>query len=98
MHFPTTPIYKRGLVWAIPGSLATTTGITICFLFLRVLRCFSSPGSLLKSVNFLDITTLLVIGFPIRKSLGAYFQIPKAYRRISRPSSPISPKASTIHS
>ena len=33
------------LVWAIPRSLATTGGITFCFLFLRVLRCFSSPGS-----------------------------------------------------
>ena len=32
-------------VWAFPASLATTTGITNCFLFLRVLRCFSSPGS-----------------------------------------------------
>ena len=33
------------LVWALPRSLATTGGITFCFLFLRVLRCFSSPGS-----------------------------------------------------
>ena len=33
------------LVWAMPRSLATTWGITVCFLFLRVLRCFSSPGS-----------------------------------------------------
>ena len=32
-------------VWAIPRSLATTGGITSCFLFLWVLRCFSSPGS-----------------------------------------------------
>ncbi len=32
-------------VWANPRSLATTGGITFCFLFLRVLRCFSSPGS-----------------------------------------------------
>ena len=32
-------------VWAVPISLATTFGIAICFLFLRVLRCFSSPGS-----------------------------------------------------
>ena len=31
-------------VWAVPRSLATTWGITICFLFLWVLRCFSSPG------------------------------------------------------
>ena len=30
-------------VWAVPRSLATTGGITCCFLFLRVLRCFSSP-------------------------------------------------------
>jgi hypothetical protein len=33
-------------VWANPFSLATTRGITVCFLFLRVLRCFSSPGQL----------------------------------------------------
>ena len=30
-------------VWALPRSLATTGGITFCFLLLRVLRCFSSP-------------------------------------------------------
>ena len=32
-------------VWAPPRSLAATGGITSCFLFLRVLRCFSSPRS-----------------------------------------------------
>ena len=32
-------------VWAPPRSLATTGGITFCFLLLRLLRCFSSPGS-----------------------------------------------------
>ena len=31
-------------VWAVPFSLATTGGITVCFLFLQVLRCFSSLG------------------------------------------------------
>ena len=30
-------------VWATPRSLATTGGIIVYFLFLRVLRCFSSP-------------------------------------------------------
>ena len=30
-------------VWALPRSLATTGGIIVYFLFLRVLRCFSSP-------------------------------------------------------
>ena len=33
------------LVWALPRSLATTGGIIVYFLFLRVLRCFSSPRS-----------------------------------------------------
>ena len=40
------------LVWAVPISLATTFGIAICFLFLRVLRCFSSPGSPYVSILF----------------------------------------------
>src|SRR5882757_7471835 len=31
-------------VWALPRSLATTYGIIDYFLFLGVLRCFSSPG------------------------------------------------------
>lgn len=39
-------------VWALPGSLATTTGIIGYFLFLEVLRCFSSPGSRLLSYIF----------------------------------------------
>ena len=32
------------LVWAAARSLATTDAITDCFLFLRLLRCFSSAG------------------------------------------------------
>ena len=32
-------------VWARPSSIASTRGFTCCFLFLRLLRCFSSPGS-----------------------------------------------------
>ena len=30
------------VVWALPLSLATTGGIIVYFLFLQVLRCFSS--------------------------------------------------------
>jgi hypothetical protein len=33
------------LVWALARSLATTCAIIIYFLFLRLLRCFSSAGS-----------------------------------------------------
>jgi hypothetical protein len=35
-----------------PVSLATTPRITRCFLFLRVLRCFTSPGSLFHPYGF----------------------------------------------
>jgi hypothetical protein len=31
-------------VWARPRSLAATDGVTVCFPFLEVLRCFSSLG------------------------------------------------------
>ena len=39
------PRCARTPVWALPISLAATLGIDCFFLFLRVLRCFSSPGS-----------------------------------------------------
>ncbi len=52
-----------------PLSLATTHGITICFLFLRVLRCFTSPRSPpLAIYSPAGDTTSLVPGFPIRTS------------------------------
>ena len=35
---------KVNKVWALPVSLATTPGIVVYFLFLEVLRCFSSPA------------------------------------------------------
>ncbi len=52
-------------VWAIPRSLATTGGITFCFLFLRVLRCFSSPRS---PPSFDGYPHFMQVGCPIRKS------------------------------
>lgn len=52
-----------------PLSLATTHGITICFLFLRVLRCFTSPRSPPHPIySDAGDTTSLVPGFPIRTS------------------------------
>jgi hypothetical protein len=38
---------KVNKVWALPHSLATTNGIVVYFLFLALLRCFSSGGYLL---------------------------------------------------
>ena len=40
---PTTPGKQVSPVWAVPLSLATTYGITFCFLLLGLLRCFTSP-------------------------------------------------------
>ncbi len=34
----------KKVVWALPRSLAATDGIIIYFLFLLLLRCFSSQG------------------------------------------------------
>ena len=54
-------------VWALPRSLATTGGIIVYFLFLRVLRCFSSPRS---PHGIAMMTALGRPGCPIRKSAG----------------------------
>ena len=63
---PTTPAPAlTGPVWAPPRSLAATCGITFCFLFLRVLRCFSSPGWPPRSAR---MSGSLQTGCPIRKS------------------------------
>jgi hypothetical protein len=40
------PAATRASVWALPGSLAATWGISVDFSFHQVLRCFSSLGSL----------------------------------------------------
>ena len=58
---------KTTPVWAGARSLATTCAIVIYFLFLRVLRCFSSPGS---PRDFVAVSGSLPTGFPIRTSAG----------------------------
>ena len=64
-----TPQVLLPAVWAVPISLATTLGIAICFLFLRVLRCFSSPGSpRIPIYSVYDNTILLVLSSLIRIS------------------------------
>ena len=56
-------------VWAVPRSLATTDGIADCFLFLRVLRCFTSPGWPPATMNSSQAAAVLpAAGFPIRIS------------------------------
>jgi hypothetical protein len=81
---------KVNKVWAVPGSLATTTGIVVYFLFLWVLRCFSSPAYRYIAYEFSytphDITRA---GFPHSDIHGSKLvrQLPVAFRSHLRPSS-----------
>ena len=70
------------------------------FLFLRVLRCFSSPGSPhtpMYSVH--DDRGLLCRVSPFGYlRINGYLLLPEAFRSLSRPSSALSAKASTLRS
>ena len=72
----------------------------VFFLFLRVLRCFSSPGSLRIPMD----SVYGDMGLPCRVSpfrnlrIIAYVQLPEAYRSLSRLSSALSAKASALRS
>ena len=81
-------------VWANPRSLATTWGITFCFLFLRVLRCFSSPGSPLTSSGDSPSDCRVVPFGNLR--VNGHLRLTAAYRSLSRPSSPARAQASTV--
>ena len=65
-----------------------------CFLFLRVLRCFSSPGWLpLARVLALARQWVAPFGHP---GITACVRLPRAFRSLPRPSSPSRAKASTV--
>ena len=89
------PIAETIRIWAVPLSLATTQGITIVF---------SSSGYLDVSVLRVSIpfgiSGLQPEGFPHSEIHGSkgYLLLPVAYRSLSRPSSPLRAKASTIRS
>ena len=71
------------------------------FLFLRVIRCFSSPGSLDITIDSLYRTaTLLAVSSLIRISAAtiAHLQLAAAFRSLSRPSSAPCTKASSLRS
>ena len=87
-------------VWALPFSLAATHRITCCFLFLRLLRCFSSPGSLPYVMDWrMDDWSLSSRVSPFRYlRINGYLLLPEAFRSLSRLSSALSAKASTLRS
>ena len=67
------------------------------FLFLQVLRCFSSPR-LLPYPMYSGKDTAKGSGFPHSEIFGSKFvcQLPEAYRKLLRPSSPVVAKAFTM--
>ena len=92
------PRDARITVWALPRSLAATYGIECFFLFLRVLRCFSSPGSLhtpMDSVHDDRSSSCRVPPFR-HPRLNGYLLLPAAFRSLSRLSSALSAKASAL--
>ena len=71
-----------------------------CFLFLRLLRCFSSPGSLCTPMDSVHSDQgLLGRVSPFRYlRIDVYLPLPAAFRSLSRLSSALSAKASTLRS
>ena len=87
---------KTTRLWAVPRSLATTKGISVDF--------FSS-GYLDISVHRVRFQQLCIHCRILPKQwvspfghrgINAYCQLPHAFRRLSRPSSPLTAKASTV--
>ena len=73
------------------------SGNLVCFLFLWVLRCFTSPGTLSNCLEYPDFFRM---GFPIRKSPDHRLlrTSPRSIAATLRPSSPFDVEASTIYS
>ena len=73
-------------------------GNRLFFLFLRVLRCFSSPGLSSNTYEFSNGYLVLTKWVPPFGHLWitAYLRLPTAFRSLSRPSSTPGAKASTM--
>ena len=71
-----------------------------CFLFLSLLRCFSSGGSRLHTMDSCTVAAgFLQQVSPFRDPrITGYLLLPAAYRSLSRLSSALSAKASTLRS
>ena len=75
-------------------------GNRVFFLFLRVLRCFSSPGSLCMAMDSpcSDGGFLRQVSPFRHPRIIGYLLLPAAFRSLSRLSSALSAKASTLRS
>ncbi len=70
-------------VCAVPLSLAATHGIAYCFLFLRVLRCFTSPRSP-SNAECSRMEHEVAFGHP---RVNGCMHLARAFRSLPRPSS-----------
>ena len=85
-------------VWALPRSLATTGGIIVYFLFLRVLRCFSSPRwPLLKQMSCLQHDGLSHSEIGGSTVICTYPPLIAAYHVLHRLSEPRHPPSALIY-
>ena len=94
---PLDPKVQR--VWAMSDFARHYFRNRGCFLFLQVLRWFTSLGLLVSAYVFSGpLYGFTVQGFPIRRSPvnNACLRLTEAYRSLPRPSSPSSAKASTV--
>ena len=89
---PTTPPQKPGVVWALPISLAATHGVSFDFLSYGYLDV-SVPR-----VGSLSSDVFAHAGFPHSDISGSKraCPLPEAFRRLLRPSSPPTAKASSV--
>ena len=98
LRSPTTPLPYRQWFGLIPFRSPL---LRESFLFLRLLRCFSSPRSLYYPMcSGSSARALTPGGFPHSEILGysVCTQLPEAYRSVPRPSSAFGAKASTVRS
>ena len=112
MAFPKPFPYGQRIIYAVRTPECTHSGLgssafarrysrnRCFFLFLRLLRCFSSPGSPPYVMDWrMDDGGLLRRVSPFRYlRINGYLLLPEAFRSLSRLSSALSAKASTLRS
>ena len=112
LAFPKPFCYPLTMTYAVRTPDCTQSGLGsfpfarrylgnhCCFLFLRVLRCFSSPGSLYMAMDspYSDWSFSSRVS-PFRNlRVNEYLLLTAAYRSLSRLSSALSAKASALRS
>ena len=97
LWLPATPPCMHDGLGSLPFA-RRYLGDRFFFLFLRLLRCFSSAAYLRMTMD----SSYGAQGLPVRVSpfghlrIKGYLLLPEAFRSLSRPSSALSAKASTL--